>query len=272
MIKTLLKNLRRHLTELLIKVIEFIFSPIRERRLDLERALDTDELTKLANRAALNKARAKAEASRKMSFIVFDCNNFKAVNDHLGHAAGDDALLAVADEIRIACHHFKMRGFRYGGDEFVVLVPFKFAEAVRDRIEKNVRENDAVRAINEQLADLTFDKVLSISGTIGSTFEKADDALQARKKAAKAAQIVPLEVKPLIDHCDCCERQIVINSLSWLRTYNEFWYSSLFLSCCPECHLTEGGAASVESDKAAAKSRMEMTALALGTREKRNQF
>jgi len=155
------------------KLGEILFPSLRERRARLERALDDDRLTGMANRAAFEKACATAEADREILFIVLDLNNFGLVNKTLGHAFGDEILWAIASEIKRACFAYKARSFRYGGDEFVVLAGECFADALRDSIERRVGKFE-------------FDNfTVSISGTTGKTFAEADAALQKRKKRMK---------------------------------------------------------------------------------------
>jgi two-component system cell cycle response regulator len=91
-----------------------------------ERAM-TDALTSLLNRYGLQHVlvREHAEArryNRPLSCLMIDLDNFKTINDTYGHTAGDLALRQVADILREA-----VRGsdtiFRYGGEEFLVLLP-----------------------------------------------------------------------------------------------------------------------------------------------------
>lgn len=91
-----------------------------------ERAM-TDALTGLLNRYGLQHtlAREQSEArryNRSLSCLVIDLDNFKTINDTYGHAVGDLALQQVASILKEA-----VRGsdtvFRYGGEEFLVLLP-----------------------------------------------------------------------------------------------------------------------------------------------------
>jgi diguanylate cyclase (GGDEF)-like protein/PAS domain S-box-containing protein len=96
----------------------------RERRIRHE--ADTDELTGLANRRALlrmlSAALARAQAhDLGVGVLMLDLDGFKAVNDHLGHAAGDTALREVAARLRRSVRERDMVA-RTGGDEFVVVL------------------------------------------------------------------------------------------------------------------------------------------------------
>src|SRR5438105_9576347 len=86
----------------------------------------SDPLTGLANRALfterLERAVAEAEmAGRRLGLLFIDLDNFKLVNDGLGHAAGDKVLLTVADRLR-RCLRSDCTIARLGGDEFTILI------------------------------------------------------------------------------------------------------------------------------------------------------
>ena len=97
-----------------------------DREVAEEKAIK-DSLTGLLNRHELlhSLAREHAEArrySRALSCLMFDLDNFKAINDTYGHAAGDAALRQVARVLSEIVRRSDML-FRYGGDEFMALLP-----------------------------------------------------------------------------------------------------------------------------------------------------
>lgn len=95
---------------------------LKEIEARLEHAATHDPLTGLANRASFGNAVARAALAGGTSCLLFiDLDRFKPVNDALGHAAGDEVLIAVAREIRKRCRISDMAA-RIGGDEFVVLL------------------------------------------------------------------------------------------------------------------------------------------------------
>ena len=99
---------------------------LSERLAEAERRADIDVLTPLLNRRAFMREvqRAIAVARRHnvpASVIFFDLDGFKAVNDRYGHAAGDAALIAVAERLQAEVRESDVVG-RLGGDEFAVLL------------------------------------------------------------------------------------------------------------------------------------------------------
>lgn len=104
-----------------------------QNRIDLERAALTDGLTGLYNRRAFDR-RLKEECERAaryqypLTLLVLDLKNFKPINDRLGHAMGDQALVMVARALS-KTHRSSDLVFRWGGDEFAVLLPQTSKEA-----------------------------------------------------------------------------------------------------------------------------------------------
>ncbi|MGC5171590.1 sensor domain-containing diguanylate cyclase [Microbacterium sp. DT81.1] len=99
-----------------------------------------DQLTGLANRQLLLQSidAAIADAERSgdaLSLVFLDIDGFKAVNDRLGHAAGDAVLREVAERLRNAVRADDILG-RMGGDEFVVICPTADARAAASIAER----------------------------------------------------------------------------------------------------------------------------------------
>ncbi len=100
---------------------------LRHRRARAERDALTDPLTRLANRgyglARLNQAIAGSRRTgQPLSLIMADLDEFKQLNDTLGHLEGDRALRIAADVLRKTCRQSDTV-CRYGGEEFLVVLP-----------------------------------------------------------------------------------------------------------------------------------------------------
>ena len=124
------------------------------RRVELENRLRdlaiTDDLTGLYNKRHFHKRLAQ-EASRarrlrqKLSLILIDFDGFKEVNDRLGHQAGDRILKKFASAVETSIRKEVDSAYRYGGDEFVILLPglgLKRANEVGKRLAAAVRRCD----------------------------------------------------------------------------------------------------------------------------------
>jgi diguanylate cyclase (GGDEF)-like protein len=111
-------------------------------------AARTDPLTQLRNRAALAADMAQligqnGGAARSFSLLFLDIDHFKEINDRHGHSCGDDVLRQVATLLRTHLRQSDIAS-RYGGDEFVVLLPgasaetaMRLAERLRSTVEQH---------------------------------------------------------------------------------------------------------------------------------------
>ncbi|BDG07795.1 diguanylate cyclase [Anaeromyxobacter paludicola] len=118
---------------------------LTRRQRQLRELAQTDPLTGLPNRRAFRTQLAEElkrarRAYGPVSCVMIDMDDLKPVNDTLGHAAGDRAIASMAEAIRTELRETDF-GARYGGDEFVVLLPHTgaaearvFAERVRSRL------------------------------------------------------------------------------------------------------------------------------------------
>ncbi len=145
-----------------------------------ERLATRDSLTGLANRRLFDESlhREVARSQRlgtPLSLLVLDVDHFKQVNDTYGHQTGDAVLREVADALVANTKNFDVAA-RYGGDEFVVLLPGCSREdAVR--VAERVR-NGIARAVGEA--------PLTISAGVATLPDNANDAerLMAASDAA----------------------------------------------------------------------------------------
>jgi len=155
-----------------------------------------DDLTKLYNRRELF-ARLRQEIARSkrshipFSILLIDIDHFKAVNDNYGHLRGDHILTEVAEIIRENCREMDIP-CRYGGDEFVVLVPETDRWATEKTSERLLKRFcDHTFLGNDEQPDLHLTVSIG-TATYESNIEKpavlierADRALYTAKKSGR---------------------------------------------------------------------------------------
>lgn len=132
----------------------FLMGRVESARRLLERKSCEDNLTGLLNRRALDELsrplfREVAAGTRRLVVMFADLDRFKAVNDTLGHARGDQVLVEFAEVVRRTIRASDLAA-RYGGDEFVLVLP-DLPPAGAERIARRVREEFAAWAAREGL-------------------------------------------------------------------------------------------------------------------------
>ena len=155
--------------------------------------LHEDQLTQLLNRRGLARAfeseMARADRhGRPLSLAVLDVDNFKHINDHLGHQAGDLALVHLARIVRRSIRPTDVIS-RYGGEEFVILLPETPVDAavnVMSRVQRELTKRIFLH--NHERVLITFSAGVA-QRAFGESQEdliaRADQALYHAKQAGK---------------------------------------------------------------------------------------
>jgi len=169
---------------------------VRQLEGELRRLSDevsTDALTQVANRRGLLQA-FDAERSRvqrdgaALSIGLIDIDNFKRLNDSLGHAAGDEALKALAAQVRQSLRPSDHVA-RFGGEEFVVLLPGTSRDDAQALLARLQRALSAGLFMHEgREVFVTFSAgvtVLRAGEALDSALERADRALYEAKRTGK---------------------------------------------------------------------------------------
>jgi len=165
-----------------------------------------DSLTNLCNRRFFleiseNELQRAKRLGAFFSLIILDIDNFKGINDTQGHEGGDKILVAVADALLRVSRRYDFAS-RYGGDEFVLLLPATPLSGGMDVAER----------LLEAVQSLTFApplECLSITASLGvatypsskvdsvtSLFRQADDALYLAKQNGRN-RVVTMEILDL---------------------------------------------------------------------------
>jgi diguanylate cyclase (GGDEF)-like protein len=155
---------------------------------------DLDALTGLHNRRFFHETLGREVArahryERKLALIVFDLDDFKEINDRIGHLAGDAVLAEAAERVRevvrsadIAC--------RVGGDEFAVILPESTLDDA-DQLYRRIQHNVSARPIGQGGKVYLSAGVAELRPDDDAVtfFQRADDALYRAKDAGKGRAV-----------------------------------------------------------------------------------
>lgn len=156
--------------------------------------ISTDHLTGLYNRRRLDEHFQRKQKLLKSGHLLFavmiDLDNFKRINDELGHATGDTALIEMSELLRQVCRGTDDFIARMGGDEFVIL-------GERTQLEDIIRLMDSISSAADQyngshdanylLQPSMGYAVYTQEDTINSFFAAADQAMYRNKQERKLA-------------------------------------------------------------------------------------
>ncbi len=168
---------------------------LKQANLRLEELATTDELTGLWNRRRFleilqDECHRAGRSGADLSLAMLDLDHFKVVNDTFGHAFGDRVLAEVALVMRRAARSTDMV-VRYGGEEFMVLMPETSAGDAR-----NAAERIRTHIARHPISDGTIDVGITASVGVGALkdggpggpdhlIRRADEALYAAKQAGR---------------------------------------------------------------------------------------
>ncbi len=166
-------------------------SELEQANLQLQKLADQDPLTQLQNRRSfndyLNKQMKLARRNNiSLCLIMLDIDHFKAYNDRYGHKLGDDCLKQVATVIRESLLRPADFASRYGGEEFVIVLPdtdIQGAISVAKNIQTNLAELHRLpkNPVSEQ-------QLTASIGIASNTQLQQQDILQLADRAMYAAK------------------------------------------------------------------------------------
>lgn len=154
-----------------------------------EHRMGTDELTGLANRAKmLERAQEEMQHAEQygheLVLALGDLDDFKRINDTMGHLIGDEVLSRTAEAIRKSIDNRSCMAARYGGEEFVLLLPASELDAAHEIVER-IRET--IKSDLEQYGTtISFGIARREPGdTFAALMHRADEAMYTSKLAGK---------------------------------------------------------------------------------------
>ena len=180
------------------KELSALIDALRAAQAQLRERATHDDLTGLANRADLRQrlsgAVARAERGGPAPALLFlDCDDFKVINDELGHSAGDAALITIAKRLQGEIRAGDVAA-RLGGDEFCVLLQTQetvaSAERLAGRLRQRLREPWRQEAFTIEISVSIGVAVWSPGTTAAGMLHRADQAMYRNKQDSHQTVII----------------------------------------------------------------------------------
>lgn len=190
-------NSEGELVAVLGKILD-INKEVLERE-ELEHKSKIDLLTGLLNKEAFflqSKEYLKNSEDKNFAMIFLDVDNFKQINDTLGHITGDEAIKETAKKLQVIFSHYDLIS-RFGGDEFCILLKEIPEETLKDKLEWTVEKLRHIYTANgvSVSSSVSIGAVCSKgrSRDFDSMLECADRALYAAKENGKNQYVLYYE-------------------------------------------------------------------------------
>ncbi|MDP5029896.1 MAG: diguanylate cyclase [Paraglaciecola sp.] len=176
--------------------LEIALRELSEINRELQEKNTLDALTGVRNRSYFDKKYiAETRRSRRertqLSIVMLDIDHFKSVNDKYGHLAGDECIIAVARMLKGALKRPSDDLCRYGGEEFVLILPSTelagataLVEQVREKIEKQIIQFDG-HNISLTISAGIATAIVNPQDAEDTLLAAADQQLYSAKKAGR---------------------------------------------------------------------------------------
>lgn len=167
-------------------LVDFVFFKIQEK---LSLISSTDALTKIYNRRKIDEVLQlqldKDKFNNNLSVAILDIDNFKIINDTLGHLAGDEVLKIFANTLRNNLRNSDFVG-RWGGEEFIIIFPDTSLDEAQICCQKLKEKTQKINYLNLNEIKCSIGIASSTKNiTLTKIISQADEALYKAKTSGK---------------------------------------------------------------------------------------
>lgn len=166
---------------------------LEEANEKLEFMAISDGMTQLYNRKEIQRRiKERLKSGEPLSLVMMDIDNFKHVNDKYGHKEGDLVIIKLSDQLRAGVeeHGGKSSAGRWGGEEFMLMMPYPLSDAVKaaEEIRKNFEANE-FPAAGHRTVSLGVTEAIP-GESLDALLVRVDSALYEAKKTGKNKYVI----------------------------------------------------------------------------------